>query len=124
MHPRRLAGFRAIVCLGFVTSAFAAVELPPGFRLEPVLAGLTDPSALAFAPDGRILIAERTTGNVRQVRGGELLAAPVCSVSVTSTGGEAGLLGIAVHPRFRDNGFIYLYYTDLTTAKNKVTRFT
>ncbi|HKQ61075.1 MAG TPA: PQQ-dependent sugar dehydrogenase [Candidatus Polarisedimenticolaceae bacterium] len=122
MRSWRLSALCGLVCLAHATTAFGAVELPPNFRLEPVLAGLTDPVALAFTPDGRILIAERTTGSVRQVRNGELQAAPLCSVGVTTTG-EAGLLGIAVHPRFRDNGFIYLYYTDLSSLKNKIARF-
>lgn len=102
--------------------AAAAAELPHGFRLEPVVSGLTEPSSLAATPDGRILITERTTGNVRMLHQGELLASPVCTVAVTTTG-EAGLLGVAVHPAFRENGRFYLYYT-AAGGVNKVTRYT
>lgn len=120
--------FRSVVLLtAVVFGAFAAVvlaaELPQGFRLEPVVGGLTEPSALAATPEGEILIAERTTGNLRVVRLGELQAAPLCSVSVNSTG-EGGLLGVAVHPSYSSNGWVYLYYTDSATNKNKVRRFT
>lgn len=104
-------------------TAVLAAELPRGFRLEPVVGGLTEPSAMASTPDGRILIAERTTGRVRQVRLGELEPNAVCTVSVNATG-EGGLLGIAVHPRFSVNDWIYLYYTDSVSGRNKVTRFT
>jgi thiol-disulfide isomerase/thioredoxin len=97
--------------------------LPEGFRLEPVLGGLTDPSALDRTPDGRILIAERTTGNVRVVNYGTLDAAPLCTVGVNATG-EGGLLGLAVHPDFESNGWLYLYYTSSSSNVNKVTRVT
>ena len=90
----------SLLCACLVTAgAVAASELPQNFRLEPVLGGLTEPSALAALPDGSLLVAERTTGDVRQVRYGELRAAPVCSVAVDATA-AGGLLGIAVHPDF------------------------
>ncbi|HEX6851026.1 MAG TPA: PQQ-dependent sugar dehydrogenase, partial [Candidatus Polarisedimenticolaceae bacterium] len=117
---RRIA---TLACLLTLVSLQAA-ELPEGFRLEPVLtSGLTEPSALDTTSDGRILIAERTTGNVRMVALGELQATPACSVAVNATG-EGGLLGVVAHPRFAENGWIYLYYTAAATGRNKVTRFT
>src|SRR5882672_3063319 len=101
-----------------------AAELPKHFRLEAVLtSGLTEPSSMDKTSNGWILITERTTGNLRVVAQGELQAAPLCSVAVTSTG-EAGLLGVAAHPQFVSNRWVYLYYTDATSGTNKVTRFT
>ena len=112
----------AMIALTFLT--LQAAELPEGFRLEPIFtSGLTEPSALDTTADGRILIAERTTGNVRVVALGELQASPACSVAVNATG-EGGLLGLVAHPRFVENGWLYLYYTSATTGRNKVTRFT
>ena len=118
---------RWIVCAAVgaaltVTSPYAA-ELPDGFRLEPVLpSGLTEPSALAVAADGTILIAERTTGRVRVLTGGELRTDPVCTVAVSATG-ESGLLGIALHPAFRSGKpWMYLYYTD-AGGSHRVTRY-
>jgi len=111
------------IVLGALAGAATAAELPDGFRLEPVVTGLTQPSDVAVAPDGRILITERTTGNLLQVKMGELDPAPLCHVSV-ETAGEAGLLGVAVHPDFVRNGWIYLYYTDVTSGSNRVTRYT
>lgn len=113
-----------LIGLGFLcVFSVGAAELPDGFRLEPVLSGLVDPAALAATPGGDILIAERTTGAVRRVKGGELQGAPLCSVPVNGTG-EAGLLGIAAHPGFASNGWLYLYYTDSVTLKNKIVRMT
>lgn len=111
------------IALGALAGTVCAAELPDGFRLEPVVTGLNQPSGVAVAPDGRILITERATGNLLQIRGGELVPAPLCHVSVESTG-EAGLLGVAVHPDFVGNGWIYLYYTDSTSGSNRVTRYT
>ncbi|MDX1388031.1 MAG: PQQ-dependent sugar dehydrogenase, partial [Acidobacteriota bacterium] len=113
----------AVVCLLAAGFAWSTPELPEGFRLEPVVGGLTDPSALARTPDGSILIAERTTGNVRVIRKGQLDPVPLCTVSVNSTG-EGGLLGLAPHPSFDSNGWLYLYYTASSTNVNKVTRVT
>jgi thiol-disulfide isomerase/thioredoxin len=109
----------------FVAAPFArTAELPKRFRLEAVLtSGLTEPSSMDKTADGRILIAERTTGNLRVVVQGELQALPLCTVGVISTG-EAGLLGVAAHPQFLANGWAYLYYTDAISGNNKVTRFT
>jgi hypothetical protein len=111
------------IVLGVLGGTALAAELPDGFRLEPVVGGLTQPSDVAVAPDGRILITERTTGNLLQIRMGELQPAPLCHVSV-ETAGEAGLLGVAVHPDFESTGWIYLYYTDLVSGSNRVVRFT
>lgn len=114
----------ALLATLLTIATLQAAELPEGFRLEPVLpSGLTEPSALDTTADGRILIAERTTGNVRIVALGELQATPACSVAVNATG-EGGLLGVVAHPRFAENGWIYLYYTAASTGRNKVTRFT
>lgn len=114
----------ALVCalgLILVSSSFSvqAGPLPKGFRLEPVLTGLVEPTSIAAAPDGRLLITERG-GALRVVDQGELRAAPLCTLTV-STAGEAGLLGVAVHPGFSSNGWVYLYAT-ATNGVNRVTR--
>ncbi len=55
---------------------------------------------------------------------GTLLATPVLSVSVDSQG-ERGLLGVAAHPQFASNGFIYIYYTTQQGGThNRISRFT
>ena len=115
-----------VVCAACAVLASAAIAgaLPDSFRLEPVIpSGLTEPSSMDRTTDGRILITERTTGNLRVIAGGELQAAPLCTVAVNATG-EGGLLGVAAHPRFPSNGFVYLYFTDSATNTNKVRRFT
>lgn len=119
---RQIRGVAAIVAIAACAGWSLAAELPENFRMEPVISGLTEPSSLAVVPDGSLLITERTTGDLRVVRGGVLQSAPVCTVAVDSTG-DAGLLGVAVHPQFASNHWIYLYYTSSANGKNRVQRF-
>jgi glucose/arabinose dehydrogenase len=100
-----------------------AVAVPAGFVDELVAGGLSAPTAMAFAPDGRLFVAEQA-GAVRVVKDGALLAAPFVRLTVDPDG-ERGLLGIAFHPNFAGNGFVYLYHTvPGSPAHNRVTRFT
>lgn len=88
-----------------------------------VATGLAVPWALDFLPDGRLIFTERQ-GNVKLMAKGKppLLLARISKVRAV---GEGGLLGIAVHPRFNDNHFIYLYYTYAAKNQlfNKVVRY-
>src|SRR5688500_8715314 len=74
-----------------------------------VTKGLSHPWAMAFLPDGGILITERA-GRVRLVRDGKLDPNPVAGVPVVGATGLSGLLDIALHPRFAENRFVYLTY--------------
>jgi hypothetical protein len=101
----------------------SASALLPGFVDEQVVSGLSGPTAIAVAPDGRQFITEQK-GAVRVVRDRTLLAAPFVKLNVDSDG-ERGLLGIALHPAFVSNHFIYVYHTvPGTPPHNRVTRFT
>jgi glucose/arabinose dehydrogenase len=81
------------------------------FRVERV-AQVGQPYAFDFLPDGRILIAE-TAGAVRIVDHGRLLPEPIAGTPRGDISGmkqwfRRGTLSIAVHPRYRDNGWVYL----------------
>jgi glucose/arabinose dehydrogenase len=92
--------------------------------VEPVLAGLDWPVSLAFAPDGRLFFNERTTGRIRVVENGQLLEAPFADLDVVVIG-ETGLLGLALHPAFPAEPFVYAYQTYRTAtgeALNRVVR--
>jgi glucose/arabinose dehydrogenase len=79
-------------------------------RLELVADGLDNPTDLAFAPDGRIFLAERA-GRVRVVRDGHLQAASALKLDDVASAGGGGLLGVALDPRFERNHFLYAVYT-------------
>ncbi len=83
--------------------------LPSGFTDSVLATGLTQPTSMAIAPDGRIFVTEKT-GDVRIVQNGTVLATPFLSLTVDSQG-ERGLLGLDFDPNFSSNGFVYLYYT-------------
>ena len=105
------------------------MTLPASFTDE-VVTSVAAPTALAFTPDGRMLIATQP-GRLRVFSGGTLLPTPALDLStVVCTESERGLLGVAVDPQFAANRFIYVYYTfkradpcSGTNAVNRVSRF-
>ena len=100
-----------------------AATLPANFTESQFATGFTNPTAMAFAPDGRLFVCQQG-GQLRVFKNGALLAAPFVTLTVDSSG-ERGLLGIAFDPNFATNNFIYLYYTATTPAThNRVSRFT
>ena len=79
------------------------------FHLVKVVEGLEHPWALAFLPDGRMLVTERP-GRLRIVAEGMLQPEPVAGVPEVWAEGQGGLLDVALHPDFAENGLIYLSY--------------
>src|SRR5215210_2761523 len=104
----------AVVLAGGVASAQA--------RLEPVADNLASPTNLAFAPDGRILYTEQQTGRVRAVLNGRLVPRPITQFDVVQ-GAETGLLGIALHPNFARQPWVYVYLSSASSGRNEVVRF-
>jgi glucose/arabinose dehydrogenase len=99
-----------------------AQTLPAGFSRVQVVTGISNPTVMAFAPDGRIFVAQQN-GVLRVIKNNTLLATPFLSLSVNSSG-ERGLIGIALDPNFSSNQFIYLYYTLSNGTRNRISRFT
>jgi glucose/arabinose dehydrogenase len=92
-------------------------------RNENWVTGLASATALAQAPDGRLFVAQQG-GALRVVKNGVLLSAPFLNVTVDATG-ERGLLGVALHPAFASNGYVYVYYTTPENGThNRISRFT
>ncbi len=96
--------------------------LPPGFQRVVLTEALTQPTAFDFLPDGRIVIAERG-GAIRIFQNGAMLSNPAIQFAVDNSNGERGLLGIARHPQFASNGFVYVFYTT-SEPRDRVSRFT
>ncbi|MFN3593722.1 MAG: PQQ-dependent sugar dehydrogenase [Thiobacillaceae bacterium] len=78
-------------------------------RVVTLVRGLEHPWGLAFLPDGRMLVTERP-GRLRLIEGGRLWPEPVRGLPQICQHGQGGLLDVALHPRFRDNGLVYLSY--------------
>ena len=91
------------------------------FSVEVVAQNLEIPWAMAFAPDGRMFVTERP-GRVRIFQNGQVLAAPALVLTDVAAVGEGGLLGIAVHPDFANNHFVFLAYTARLAGGSRETR--
>ncbi len=122
LFGRRLLFLMTAVLVFSSASSLKAATLPAGFT-ETSVGGLSSPTAMAIAPDGRIFVCQQG-GQLRVIKNNVLLPTPFVSLTVNSTG-ERGLLGLAFDPDFANNQFIYLYYTATTPAiHNRVSRFT
>lgn len=114
-----------MLALGAGTSLFAAT-LPAGFTEALVASGLSNPTAMQFAPDGRLFVAQQG-GALRVIKNGSLLPTPFLTLTVDSNG-ERGLLGVAFDPNFASNQYVYVYYTVPAgpgiTVHNRISRFT
>jgi glucose/arabinose dehydrogenase len=74
-----------------------------------VTKGFNQPFSMAFLPDGSILVTERP-GRLRIVRDGVLDPAPIAGVPQVHAQGLAGLMDLALHPRFSENKLVYFTY--------------
>jgi glucose/arabinose dehydrogenase len=99
-----------------------AQSFPAGFTNVLVASGISNPTAMDFAPDGRIFVAQQD-GILRVIKNGKLLPTPFVHLAVHSKG-ERGLVGIVVDPDFTTNQYIYLYYTLPDGSRNRISRFT
>jgi glucose/arabinose dehydrogenase len=114
-----------IVVLGAALFACAAgaAKFPSPYTEAKVAPGLTSPTALAIAPDGRVFVALQD-GAIRIIRNDSLLERPFASVPADIYG-ERGLLGIALDTGFTSNGRVYLYYTTaIPVLHNRVSSLT
>lgn len=128
-----LRSFRALVLLGTIGGSYACADRttgpgphpvpdePPALRL--VVEGVTNPVYLT-APSNtdRLFIVEKG-GRIVVVESGQLLGSPFLDISgLVSRGSEQGLLSMAFHPDYAQNGFFYVYYTDVN-GDTQVTRY-
>jgi glucose/arabinose dehydrogenase len=115
MDPRiRRVMVPAVLVAAIGTAAPAAAQEPtvkdPDLAVRAVVSGLEMPIGVAFLGDDDVLVLEKATGKVKRVVDGAVhstvLDLPVNSAS------ERGLLSIALHPRFRQNGWVYLFWSE------------
>jgi aldose sugar dehydrogenase len=119
LRPRLLA--RRVVMLAASSALLAACfEASPaaveaherrGVRTDTFARGLVFPWSLAFLPDGRMLVTERE-GRLRIVSATGAVSAPLAGVPAVVDSAYNGLLDIAVHPKFRENHFVFFTFTE------------
>ena len=109
-----------LIIFGMAGTVYAQEFPELGVKVDVIADNLKVPWAIDFAPDGRIFFSERV-GAVNVIDNGSVIE--ILNIGVS--GGEGGLLGIALDPDFHTNHFIYVYYTynDFISIKNKVVRY-
>lgn len=97
----------------------ASVASPPGFAQAPaapagtavVVRGLTDPWAMAFLPDGRMLITEKA-GQLRIATADGRLSAPLAGLPAVAATGQCGLLDVVLDPQFSENRRLFFTFAE------------
>ncbi len=108
------------------TRLTASAGVPSGFAVQSVVpTGISSPTAMKFAPDGRLFVCEQG-GRLVIIKNGQLVSRSFVNLTTkVNSAGERGLLGVAFDPNFATNQFVYLYYTaNSPTVHNRVSRFT
>jgi len=129
MNTVHFARFAGLLSLGLLLAGTAhaqsiGIAVPPlgagpwvfdtaeqhKIRVSVVTDELSQPWAIAFLPDGDMLVTERD-GRLRVLRDGVLDPEPIAGLPDIRTDGNGGLQDIALHPDFESNGLVYLTYT-------------
>lgn len=110
------------------TVAPRVVELPDpaNYAWKLVVSGLEQPTDITGAQDGsgRLFVIEKP-GRIRIVKGDQLQPGAFLDITarVGSNSSEQGLLGLAFHPNFAQNGYFFVNYTD-RGGNTQISRFT
>ena len=111
----RVLSFNSLVAVGLAIAAGGPAvaqtyrSAEHAFRVVTLVSGLERPWSVAFLPDGRMLVTERE-GRLRVVRNGRLDAQPLSGLPRITPQGQGGLFDIVLHPKFAENGLVYLSY--------------
>ncbi len=127
----RSCGWLLIWFWSFGSVVSAQTLTDPNLRVSELVGGLSQPTAMAFIGPNDLLVLQKSDGRVRRVINGTVQPGEVLNLNVDHAS-ERGLLGIALHPNFTSNGFVYLYHTQSSSAgdtqgsalDNRVFRYT
>ena len=110
---------RASIEAGADTPGFGEVGSYPveQYQIEVFADGLDSPWDISWLQNGDILVSERG-GELRLIRDGILLNVTVAGVPDVYTRSQAGLFEVQAHPRFEENGWVYLTYAHGTNRRN------
>ncbi len=123
---RAVVAFAAVAAMGVaaVGPGVASAQAPAPLTVarQPVADDLEFPTNMAVAPDGRVFFTEKDTGRIRILQDGKVLEEPFAELTSTHNGQENGLLGIALHPEFPDEPWVYVYYASADDDTNHLAR--
>jgi glucose/arabinose dehydrogenase len=126
---KNFAAFVAALALLFILPAMGHAQVSPSpspnIQLTAVITGISNPVAITNAGDGSgRLFVTLQGGRILVYDGVQLLQEPFLDISsLITSGGERGLLSVAFHPNYLQNGFLYVNYTDLN-GDTVVARYT
>lgn len=100
-----------------VTSTRIIQSEEHNFVIDTVVTGIDIPWGLAFLPNGDLLISERS-GSLHRFSNGKL-SPPIEGLPPIMATGQGGLLDVALHPNYTENGWIYLSYSALVPESGK-----
>ena len=104
----------ALLALAGLAPAQEPELVDPDLAVSTAVSGLSQPIAIAFLGPDDMLVLEKASGQVKRVVDGEVRGV-VLDLAVNSAS-ERGLLGIALHPKFRRNGWVYLFWSESKTG--------
>jgi glucose/arabinose dehydrogenase len=79
-------------------------------KVQTLASGFDHPWGMAFLPDGMLLVTERNTGKLYLLDTDNTLSPPLEGVPDVRARGQGGLMDVALHPAFDENGYVYLSY--------------
>jgi len=103
----------------FIFLVLLATAAAAQVKTETVARGLVNPWALAFLPDGRMLVTERP-GRLRLIGPDGRLGEPLAGLPRVDVGGQCGLLDVVVDPRFAQNQTVFWTYAEAGAGGNGV----
>lgn len=120
--PSETAVLSPVPPIGTATSAGTFPD-PNAYSWQQIVSGLQRPDDLQADGSGRLFVIEKA-GRIRIIQNDQLLDTPFLDISerVGSNGNEQGLLGLAFHPKYQENGRFFVNYTD-TNGNTVIARF-
>jgi aldose sugar dehydrogenase len=120
---KRILAIAVAVTSMVATVSTTAGAIPKGTKVQLYQGNLGFPIDMAWVPGTKKIFFTEKGGRIRVMVGKDLLGRPCKTLDVNSAG-ERGLLGIALHPNFAANHYLYVYYTKASPLEHRVTRYT
>jgi uncharacterized repeat protein (TIGR01451 family) len=98
------------------SAAVSPSMVDDNLTVTTVVTGLDQPTSMAFIGPNDFFVLEKATGRVQRIVNGAVHSTAL-DLAVNNAS-ERGLLGIALHPKFAQNGFVYLYWTESSTGSD------
>ncbi|MCA8962132.1 MAG: PQQ-dependent sugar dehydrogenase, partial [Planctomycetes bacterium] len=121
-----MSSIRVVALMLFVGCACPCVlaSPPADFQNQLVISDLDFPMALEFLPDGTMLVAHKG-GLVGRVEPGLTTLDPVPFLTIphVDTFAARGVYDLILDPNFIVNGYVYVFYSNATVGRNRVSRF-